>query len=280
MSRKPQVFGKQLLKASNGKPVYAKSHNQHELVKTILQNDIIFINGPAGVGKTFIAIVMAIQLMEKGLFRDLILTRPSVESGEKQGSLPGDLMEKVSPYMKPLFDTLTELRGKSSSAARQESEQDVRPRRYRGKPNKFKKELDKNKAASSQELSTQESFSSEKLGGALAGHVHVRPLGFLRGSTFKDAYVILDEAQNVTKKQMEMFLTRMGEDCKVIICGDARQCDIRPSQEGFEDAQDRLGSIDGIAEVNLDLSDIMRHKLVREIIIKYAHQFYQDELIG
>lgn len=271
MPTKPQVFGKTLLTTANGASFHAKTHNQLEIVKAIETNDLVFINGPAGTGKTVMAAVMALKYLEQGIYEKFLITRPAVESGENLGYLPGELDEKLAPYMQPVFNALTMLKGPK----RPKPEEGVDPSNFKGNPKGYKAKIDKNRAAAAQGDKIVSTYAPDFLMGELAGKVQVCPLGFMRGITFDHAFVLLDEAQNITKKQMEMFLTRMGEDCKVVVCGDSKQCDLKPEHSGFEDALVRMQGAPGVGFVTMDLKDIVRHNLVREVIIRYAHDDYK-----
>ncbi len=208
---------------TGGKPITARSENQRKIVDAYAKNDMIFAVGPAGTGKTYTAIALAVRALKNKEIRRVVLSRPAVEAGEKLGFLPGDMKEKVDPYLQPLYDAL----------------QDMIP------------------AAKLQEYIE-------------TNVIQIAPLAFMRGRTLNDAVVILDEAQNTTKSQIKMFLTRMGKDTKMIVTGDYTQIDLPPSQRsGLLEAMRILKDIQGIAFIELDKRDIVRHKLVTRIVEAY-----------
>jgi len=205
------------------KVIYPKTAGQKEYLASILKNDIIFGIGPAGTGKTYLAMAMAVAALMKGDFSRIILTRPAIEAGEKLGFLPGDLVEKVNPYLRPLYDALHDM-------------------------------IDFDKAKKMLER----------------GEIEVAPLAFMRGRTLNEAFVILDEAQNCTREQMKMFLTRLGTNSKTIITGDVTQVDLpNDKKSGLSHAMALLKDIPGIAFHYLSDKDVVRHRLVREIIRAY-----------
>ena len=212
-----------ILHAKNGKKIYARTLNQLEIVKEIENNDILFSNGPAGTGKTYTAVAIAVNYLKNKKIKKIILTRPAIEAGENIGYLPGDIKNKLDPYMQPLYDSLSDM------------------------------------------------LSSLKLNEYLEnGIIQISPLGFMRGRTLENAFVILDEAQNTTTNQMKMFLTRMGLNSKLIITGDETQIDLKKGiVSGFSHSIKTLKSIKGIGFVNLDDNDVVRHKLVKKIINAY-----------
>lgn len=212
-----------LLRNRLGIPVSARTPSQAKLIKACETNDIIFADGPAGTGKTFLAVAIAVASLELHETERICLVRPAVEAGESLGYLPGDLKEKISPYLRPIQDSLSEL------------------------------------------------FSPEKLRKYQeGGQIEVAPLAYMRGRTLKHAFIILDEAQNTTIPQMQMFLTRLGEHSKAIITGDSSQIDLGPKQvSGFAHAIRLLGKIRGIAHVSFPATDVLRHPLVREIVKAY-----------
>lgn len=220
------VFG------NNGKPIRARTQNQQKLVEACQEKDLIFAIGPAGTGKTYTAIAMAVRALKNKEIRKIILSRPAVEAGERLGFLPGDLKEKIDPYLQPLYDALEDM---------------IPPRKL-------------------------EDFIKDKV-------IEIAPLAFMRGRTLSNAFVILDEAQNTTTNQLKMFLTRMGLNTKIIITGDITQIDLpRKSDSGLIQAMNILKSIEGIAMVHLNQNDIVRHKLVREIVGAYDEfQAKKDE---
>lgn len=212
-----------ILFGNNGLLIKAKTENQRKMVKSILKNDMIFAIGPAGTGKTYTAVALAVKSLKNKEVKRIILTRPAVEAGENLGFLPGDLKEKLDPYMQPLYDALNDM------------------------------------------------LPSEKLNQYIENRtIQIAPLAFMRGRTLDNAFVILDEAQNTTESQMKMFLTRMGANAKFIITGDATQIDLPSKQpSGLLQASRLFNSIEGISFIQLDNSDVIRHKLVKAIIEKY-----------
>lgn len=214
---------KALVYSVTGKPITARSENQQKLVSAYEKNDMIFAIGPAGTGKTYTSIALAVRALKNKEIRKIILSRPAVEAGEKLGFLPGDMKEKIDPYLQPLYDAL----------------QDMIP------------------SAKLQEMLEQ-------------NVIQIAPLAFMRGRTLNDAVVILDEAQNTTQAQIKMFLTRMGTNTKMIITGDCSQIDLPASQKsGLIEALRILKGIEGIAFVELNKKDIVRHKLVTRIVEAY-----------
>lgn len=214
---------KALVYSVTGKPITARSENQQKLVSAYEKNDMIFAIGPAGTGKTYTSIALAVRALKNKEIRKIILSRPAVEAGEKLGFLPGDMKEKIDPYLQPLYDAL----------------QDMIP------------------SAKLQEMLEQ-------------NIIQIAPLAFMRGRTLNDAVVILDEAQNTTQAQIKMFLTRMGTNTKMIITGDCSQIDLPASQKsGLTEALRILKGIEGIAFVELNKKDIVRHKLVTRIVEAY-----------
>lgn len=220
-----------LLHGINGKPIRARTPNQRLLVESCKNSDLIFAIGPAGTGKTYTAIALAVRALKNREIKRIILSRPAVEAGERLGFLPGDLKEKIDPYLQPLYDAL----------------QDMIPAK---KLEEFLKD----------------------------GIIQIAPLAFMRGRTLSDAFVILDEAQNTTLNQLKMFLTRMGMNAKFIITGDETQIDL-PSihQSGLIQAKKILKNIKDISFVQFDAKDIVRHRLVRDIVNAYD-KYYQKEL--
>ena len=211
------VFG------NSGKPVRARTPNQRRLVDNNSKSDLIFAIGPAGTGKTYTAIALAVRALKNKEIKKIILSRPAVEAGENLGFLPGDLKDKIDPYLQPLYDAL----------------QDMIP------PKKL------------------EEFLKD-------GVIQIAPLAFMRGRTLSNAYVILDEAQNTTVNQLKMFLTRMGLNAKFIITGDVTQIDLpRKSNSGLIQALRILKGIKNISTIYFDKKDIVRHKLVRDIVEAY-----------
>lgn len=213
----------------NGKPILARTANQKKLVDAFDNNDLVFAIGPAGSGKTYTAIALAVRALKTKQVRKIILSRPAVEAGEKLGFLPGDMKEKIDPYLQPLYDAL----------------EDMIP------PLKLKEYIE-NKV------------------------IQIAPLAFMRGRTLNDAVIILDEAQNTTKPQIKMFLTRLGLNGKMIVTGDVTQIDLPSSQQsGLIHSMRILNNIKDIATVEFNKKDIVRHKLVQRIV-----EAYEKENIG
>lgn len=212
-----------LVHGTNGKLIKPQTENQRKMVSLMQKNDMLFAVGPAGTGKTYTAVALAVKALKEKEVRRIILTRPAVESGENLGFLPGDLKEKLDPYMQPLYDAL----------------RDMIPHER------------------------LESYMEK-------GVIQIAPLAFMRGRTLDNAFVILDEAQNTTHSQMKMFLTRMGKSAKFIINGDPGQIDLpRKQVSGLKESLLALKEIKGIAQVYLDDKDVVRHRLVKEIISAY-----------
>jgi len=208
---------------SQKRAITPKSRVQKEYIDAMRQHDIVFGIGPAGTGKTYLAMAMAVSALTKGRVNRIILTRPAVEAGEALGFLPGDLAEKVDPYLRPLYDALHDM------------------------------------------------MPFEKASALLhQGGIEVAPLAFMRGRTLNDSFIILDEAQNTTGEQMKMFLTRIGFSSKAVITGDITQIDL-PSKKtsGLIQAKNILSDIDGIGFVYFTKADVVRHRLVQEIIRAY-----------
>jgi phosphate starvation-inducible protein PhoH and related proteins len=217
-----------LLYGTRGNPIKAKTVNQQKLVIAIKQNDLVFALGPAGTGKTFISVAMAVKALKSKQVRKIIITRPAVEAGENLGFLPGDLKEKIDPYLRPIYDALN----------------DMIP-------------LEKLKFYMEREV------------------IEIAPLAYMRGRTLNNAFILLDEAQNTTPMQMKMFLTRMGPESKMIVTGDASQIDLPGNQKsGLKEAIRILNGVKGIEMVELNEKDVVRHKLVRDIIQAYGKSEY------
>ena len=213
-----------ILFGENGKPIKALTKNQRTLVHKSYKNDLLFAIGPAGSGKTYTAIALAVRALRNKEVKRIVLSRPAVEAGERLGFLPGDLKEKIDPYLQPLYDALN----------------DMIPAK------KLEKYIED-------------------------GIIQIAPLAFMRGRTLDNAFVILDEAQNTTTLQMKMFLTRMGQSAKFIITGDVTQVDLPKTQDsGLIKSLNILSKIKGISIVELDETDIVRHKLVKAIVKAYA----------
>jgi phosphate starvation-inducible PhoH-like protein len=209
-----------LLYGNKGKVIRSRTINQFNMVKAIDENDLLFAIGPAGSGKTYTAVALAVKALKEKRVQKIILTRPAVEAGENLGFLPGDLKEKLDPYLQPLYDALGDM-------------------------------------IPSQKLSD---YLDEKV-------IQIAPLGFMRGRTLDNAFVILDEGQNTTESQLKMFLTRMGKSAKFIVTGDVTQIDLPKNQKsGLKKALDLFVKVKGINVVQLNEHDVVRHHLVKTII--------------
>ena len=210
----------------SGKTICARTPNQQLLFKKYADNDLLFAIGPAGSGKTYTAIALAVKALKNKEVKKIILSRPAVEAGEKLGFLPGDMKEKIGPYLQPLYDAL------------------------------------------------QDMIPANKLAEYMSNNViQIAPLAFMRGRTLADAVIVLDEAQNTTIEQIKMFLTRMGLGSKMIITGDLTQIDLPNSQKsGLKDALQVLNGIKGIAVIEFNKKDIVRHKLVQRIVEAYENR--------
>jgi len=216
---------------AGGRAVQAKTENQEVYVEAIRTKDLVFGIGPAGTGKTYLAVAAAVHMLREGRAQRLMLVRPAVEAGEKLGFLPGDIEAKVNPYLRPLLDALHDMMDYNS--IRRLMESDV---------------------------------------------VEVAPLAFMRGRTLNNAVIILDEAQNTTRGQMQMFLTRMGHGSKMIVTGDTTQIDLKdPRESGLVDAARRLMRVRGVSFVTLTSRDVVRHELVQRIVEAYGHEDGQDD---
>jgi phosphate starvation-inducible protein PhoH and related proteins len=222
-SKEEAVSNDIILFGNNGLVIKAKTDNQRRMIGSILKNDMLFAIGPAGTGKTYTAVALAVRALKNKEVKRIILTRPAVEAGENLGFLPGDLKEKLDPYMQPLYDALNDM------------------------------------------------VPTDKLNQYIENRtIQIAPLAFMRGRTLDNAFVILDEAQNTTESQMKMFLTRMGANAKFIVTGDATQIDLPLKQpSGLLQALRLLKKVDGIDIIELDKSDVIRHKLVKAIIERY-----------
>jgi phosphate starvation-inducible PhoH-like protein len=215
--------GDVILYTHRGEPVRAKTPGQVQMVKSSAKNDIVFAIGPAGTGKTYTSVALAVKALKERKVQKIILARPAVEAGETLGFLPGDLREKIDPYLRPLYDALEDM-------------------------------LDQEKL----NLNLQKNI------------IEIAPLAYMRGRTLNNAFVILDEAQNATNIQMKMFLTRIGFNSRAIITGDVTQTDLPRKQEsGLISIPRILSDVDGIDFVYLDDGDVVRHKLVKDIINAY-----------
>ena len=215
----------------SGKSICARTPNQQLLFKKYADNDLLFAIGPAGSGKTYTAIALAVKALKNKEVKKIILSRPAVEAGEKLGFLPGDMKEKIDPYLQPLYDAL------------------------------------------------QDMIPANKLAEYMSTNViQIAPLAFMRGRTLADAVIVLDEAQNTTIEQIKMFLTRMGLCSKMIITGDLTQIDLPNSQKsGLKDALNVLNGIKGIAVIEFNKKDIVRHKLVQRIVEAYENRKHSIE---
>lgn len=229
----PQVGtpdGSAICYSVTGKAIAPRSENQRILVDAYFENDMLFAIGPAGSGKTYVSIALAVRALKNKEIRKIILSRPAVEAGEKLGFLPGDMKEKIDPYLQPLYDAL------------------------------------------------QDMIPAQKLTEYMEQNViQIAPLAFMRGRTLNDAVVILDEAQNTTTQQIKMFLTRMGQNTKMIITGDLTQIDLpRNVKSGLKEAKEVLEKVKGISFVEMDEKDIVRHKLVTRIVNAY-HKYESEK---
>lgn len=220
------TYQKAIGKTVNGKLIYPKTIGQRHLFKCMCNSEIVFATGVAGTGKTYLAVVYAVSLLKKGEIKKIILTRPAVEAGENLGFLPGDLKEKVDPYLRPLYDALYDTLAKEQ----------------------VEKLLEKEV-------------------------IEIAPLAYMRGRTLDNAFIILDEAQNTTRAQMKMFLTRMGFNSRIVITGDITQIDlIRKRDSGLLNAKHLLSGIEGISFVELTSLDVVRNPLVQKIIERYEQE--------
>jgi phosphate starvation-inducible PhoH-like protein len=220
--RPSTVLTEQLMRGAKGKPVRPKTAGQKRYVDAIRENVITFGIGPAGTGKSWLAVAMAVQALQNKEVARIILTRPAVEAGERLGFLPGDLMAKIDPYLRPLYDALYDM-------------------------------LD---AEGTQRLLER-------------GMVEVAPLAFMRGRTLNNSFIILDEAQNTTPEQMKMFLTRIGFGSRVVVTGDVSQIDVPGGRSGLVGLERILSGIDGLGFVHLTSKDVVRHRIVGEIVSAY-----------
>lgn len=212
-----------LLYGTRGNPIKPKTVNQQRLVQLVKENDLVFALGPAGTGKTFISVALAVKALKDREVKKIIITRPAVEAGENLGFLPGDLKEKIDPYLRPIYDALNDM------------------------------------------------ITFEKLRYYMEREIiEIAPLAYMRGRTLNNAFILLDEAQNTTPMQMKMFLTRMGPESKMVVTGDSTQIDLPHNQKsGLKEAENILRGVKGIGFVELSEKDVVRHKLVRDIIEAY-----------
>ncbi|MFN3840936.1 MAG: PhoH family protein [Cyclobacteriaceae bacterium] len=213
-----------ILYGTKGLPIKPKTPNQQKLVQLVKDNDLVFALGPAGTGKTYISVAFAVKALKNKQVKKIIITRPAVEAGENLGFLPGDLKEKIDPYLRPIYDALNDM------------------------------------------------IPFEKLQYYMEREIiEIAPLAYMRGRTLNNAFILLDEAQNTTPMQMKMFLTRMGPDSKMIVTGDTSQVDLPSRQSsGLNEAVRLLHNVKGIGFVELTQQDVIRHRLVRDIIEAYA----------
>jgi len=216
------------IKTYKNKLISPRSPNQKHYIEAIKNHDMVFGVGPAGTGKTFLAVAAAVHMYQEGLIERMVFCRPAVEAGENLGFLPGDMLEKIDPYLRPIFDALHEMMPADEVPKKIES-----------------------------------------------GHIEIAPLAFMRGRTLKNAFVVLDEAQNTTSMQMKMFLTRMGEGTRMVITGDPSQVDLpHNTQSGLKEAMSILSNVEEVPFVHFDANDVVRHKLVSKIIEAYdKHDF-------
>lgn len=212
-----------LIYGTRGNPIKAKTINQQRLVQLVKENDLVFALGPAGTGKTYVSVALAVKALKDREVKKIIITRPAVEAGENLGFLPGDLKEKIDPYLRPIYDALNDM------------------------------------------------IAFEKLRYYMEREViEIAPLAYMRGRTLNNAFILLDEAQNTTPMQMKMFLTRMGPESKMVVTGDASQIDLPHNQKsGLNEAERILNGVKGIGFVELNEKDVVRHKLVRDIVEAY-----------
>jgi len=205
------------------KTIVPRSATQTRYMHALASSDVIFALGPAGTGKTYVAVAQAVQMLIQGQVARLILSRPAVEAGERLGFLPGDMKEKVDPYLRPLYDALYDM------------------------------------------------LPAEQVERRIAsGEIEIAPIAFMRGRTLSDAFIILDEAQNTTPAQMKMFLTRFGQNSRMVVCGDPRQVDLPDiGKSGLADAVGRLEGIEGIATIRFSAADVVRHPIVGRIVDAY-----------
>lgn len=212
-----------IIYGTKGNPIKPKTPNQVKLTQLVKDNDLVFALGPAGTGKTYISVALAVQALKNKQVKKIIITRPAVEAGENLGFLPGDLKEKIDPYLRPIYDALNDM------------------------------------------------IPFEKLQYYMEREIiEIAPLAYMRGRTLNNAFILLDEGQNTTPMQMKMFLTRMGPESKMIVTGDVSQVDLPSNQRsGLKEATRILANVTGIGIIELNERDVVRHKLVREIIEAY-----------
>ncbi len=215
--------GPSIMIRTRKKTIVPRSATQTRYMHALASSDVIFALGPAGTGKTYVAVAQAVQMLIQGQVARLILSRPAVEAGERLGFLPGDMKEKVDPYLRPLYDALYDM------------------------------------------------LPAEQVERRIAsGEIEIAPIAFMRGRTLSDAFIILDEAQNTTPAQMKMFLTRFGQNSRMVVCGDPRQVDLPDiGKSGLADAVGRLEGVEGIATVRFSAADVVRHPIVGRIVDAY-----------
>jgi len=215
--------GPSIMIRTRKKTIVPRSVTQTRYMHALASSDVIFALGPAGTGKTYVAVAQAVQMLIQGQVTRLILSRPAVEAGERLGFLPGDMKEKVDPYLRPLYDALYDM------------------------------------------------LPAEQVERRIAsGEIEIAPIAFMRGRTLSDAFIILDEAQNTTPAQMKMFLTRFGQNSRMVVCGDPRQVDLPDiGKSGLADAVGRLEGVEGIATVRFNAADVVRHPIVGRIVDAY-----------
>lgn len=217
-----------ITKTFTGKPIYAKTINQQHYLEAIERADLVFSIGPAGTGKTYVAVIHAVSKLKNGAIKKIILTRPAVEAGENLGFLPGDLKQKIDPYLRPLYDALYEVLG------------------HRQTDDLIEK-----------------------------GVIEIAPLAYMRGRTLENAFVILDEAQNTTKGQMKLFLTRLGFHSKMVVTGDLTQIDLPPNaMSGLIHATQLLEGVLGIEVIRFERIDVIRHPLIQKILERYDDEYH------
>jgi len=223
--RPSEVLRHEVVRGAKGKPVRPSTAGQKRYTDAIESSIITIAIGPAGTGKSYLAVAAAVQALHRRQVQRIVLTRPAVEAGERLGFLPGDLMAKVDPYLRPLYDALYDMVG----------------------------------AEGSQRLIAN-------------GSIEIAPLAFMRGRTLNDSFIILDEAQNTTPEQMKMFLTRIGFNSKAVVTGDVTQIDLGGKPSGMERIERILGHVDGITFIHLSSKDVVRHKIVADIVAAYERE--------
>ena len=228
-----EVLTTDIVRVGQGRPVRAKTAGQKRYVEAIRDHLVTFAIGPAGTGKSWLAVAMAVQALQSKQVQRIILTRPAVEAGERLGFLPGDLMAKIDPYLRPLYDALHDMVGAENAG----------------------KYLER-------------------------GVVEVAPRAFMRGRTLNNSFIILDEAQNTTPEQMKMFLTRIGFGSKVVVTGDTTQIDVPDGRSGLAGLERVLTDIDGLVFVHLDGGDVVRHRIVADIVAAYERNTTPDTRRG